>query len=63
MPHLVATLVYLSQIYSYYIRGDRSPLTLGEGSNNVPVGKKVCDENADNWGMLKQGYCETAIQA
>ena len=24
--HLVATLIYLSQIYSYYIRGDRSPL-------------------------------------
>ena len=27
MPHLVATLIYLSQIYSYYIRGDRSPLS------------------------------------
>ena len=27
MPHLVATLIYLSQIYSYYIKGDRSPLT------------------------------------
>ena len=26
MPHLVATLIYLSQIYSYYIKGDRSPL-------------------------------------
>ena len=26
VPHLVATLIYLSQIYSYYIRGDRSPL-------------------------------------
>ena len=26
MPHLVATLIYLSQIYSHYIRGDRSPL-------------------------------------
>ena len=26
MPQLVATLIYLSQIYSYYIRGDRSPL-------------------------------------
>ena len=25
MPHLVATLIYLSQIYSYYIWGDRSP--------------------------------------
>ena len=28
MPHLVATLLYLSQIYSHYIRGDRSPLTV-----------------------------------
>ena len=28
MPHLVATLIYLSQNYSYHIRGDRSPLTL-----------------------------------
>ena len=27
VPHLVATSIYLSQIYSYYIRGDRSPLT------------------------------------
>ena len=26
VPHLVATLLYLSQIYSYYIRGDGSPL-------------------------------------
>ena len=26
--HLVATLIYLSQNYSYYIRGDRSPLML-----------------------------------
>ena len=26
VPHLVATLIYLLQIYSYYIRGDMSPL-------------------------------------
>ena len=26
VPHLVATLIYLSKIYSYYIRGDMSPL-------------------------------------
>ena len=26
MPHLVATLIYLSQNYSYHIRGERSPL-------------------------------------
>ena len=25
MTHLVATLIYFSQIYSYYVRGDRSP--------------------------------------
>ena len=28
VPHLVAILIYLSQIYSYYIRGDRSPLNM-----------------------------------
>ena len=28
VPHLVATLIYLSQNYSYYIRGDGSPLKL-----------------------------------
>ena len=27
VPHLVAILIYFSQIYSYYIRGDMSPLT------------------------------------
>ena len=32
MPHLVATLIYLSQINSYYIRGDMSPLNSGESS-------------------------------
>ena len=26
--HLVATLIYLSQNYSYYIRGDISPLSI-----------------------------------
>ena len=26
VPHLLATLIYLSQNYSYYTRGDRSPL-------------------------------------
>ena len=26
MPHLVAAPIYLSQIYSHYIKGDRSPL-------------------------------------
>ena len=33
MPHLVATLIYLSQIYSYYIKGDRSPLNKATGSD------------------------------
>ena len=28
VPHLVTTLIYLSQNYLYYIRGDRSPLTM-----------------------------------
>ena len=28
MPHFVTTLIYLSQNYSYYVRGDRSPLNL-----------------------------------
>ena len=27
MPYLVATLIYLSQISSYYIRGNMSPLS------------------------------------
>ena len=27
VPHLVETLIYLPQMYSYYTRGDRSPLT------------------------------------
>ena len=26
VPHLMATLIYLSQNYSFFIRGDRSPL-------------------------------------
>ena len=30
MPHLVATLICLSQMYLYYIRGDRSPLIHGK---------------------------------
>ena len=29
VPHLVATLIYLSQNYSYYIRGDISRLKRG----------------------------------
>ena len=33
VPHRVATLIYLSQIYSYYIRGDRSPLNI----SNTPT--------------------------
>ena len=32
VPHLVATLIYLSQIHSYYIRGDRSPSRFAEQS-------------------------------
>ena len=35
MPHLVAALIYLSQNYSYYTRGDRSPLILWKYSINT----------------------------
>ena len=43
VTHLVATLILFSQIYSYYIRGDRSPLTilqleLSAGVINRPIG-------------------------
>ena len=38
VPHLVANLIYLSQIYSYYIRGDRSPLNAHfVPNNNRPI--------------------------
>ena len=37
VPHLVATLIYLSQIYSYYIRGDGSPLTWGYACINASL--------------------------
>ena len=35
VPHLVATLIYLSQIDSYYTRGDMSPLILPVRMTNV----------------------------
>ena len=35
VPHLVATLIYLSQNYSYYIRDDRSPLLYIMSEENV----------------------------
>ena len=31
VPHLVATMISLSQTYSYYIRGDRWPLDIKNG--------------------------------
>ena len=37
MPHLVAILIYLSQIYSYYIKGDRSPLNLFTTGSKYPL--------------------------
>ena len=40
VPHLVATLIYLSQIYSYYIRGDMPPLTI-RYLTSKPVNKDV----------------------
>ena len=33
VPHLVAALIYLSQIYSHYTKGDRSPLKYREMSH------------------------------
>ena len=45
MPHLVATLIYLSQNYSYYIRGDRSPLrTYDITYSEFDANKCVSDE-------------------
>ena len=41
VPHLVATLIYLSQIYSYYIRGDRSPLKQSVMAQLVCGGPRV----------------------
>ena len=42
MPHLVAILIYLSQNYSYYRRGDRSPLT-----NTLPHMRPICECERD----------------
>ena len=39
MPHLVATLIDLSQMYSYYIRGDMSPLNRGQIRSGSKKGK------------------------
>ena len=41
MPHLVATLIYLSKIYSYYIRGDRSPLNANHNNTSTSSGSTV----------------------
>ena len=41
MPHLVETLIYLSQIYSYYTRGARSSLNLQALHTN----RKIENEN------------------
>ena len=49
MPHLVAILIYLLQIYSYYISGDKSPLTdqlLNKFANRIsPVDAPLFYEN------------------
>ena len=41
VPHLVLTLLYLSQIYSYYIRGDGSPL----------ISFETVDGSWSDWGL------------
>ena len=45
VPHLVATLIYFSQIYSYYIRGDRSPLARVIFVNHCHVPSDMKDSN------------------
>ena len=55
MPHLVATLIYLSQIYSCYIRGDRSPLL---SCSLFQVEKKVVEHMNH---ALK--YCDTTVSS
>ena len=47
MPHLVATLIYLSQIYSYYMRGDRSPLKHNVLRVSFLASQKICHNLCD----------------
>ena len=54
VPHLLATLIYLSQIYSYYIRGDRSPLTSHNHNKMTGDGKIIAIEcQYYVWAVLK----------
>ena len=45
VPHLVATLIYFSQIYSYYIWGDRSPLARVIFVNHCQLPSDMKDAN------------------
>ena len=66
MPHLVATLIFLSQNYSYYIRGDRSPLivlNLGNATNfHIKIFKKLKVRKVKNprwrprWRLLDKSF-------
>ena len=61
VPHLVATLIYLSQMYSYYIRGDRSPLRViqGTGRQRQTTVTVHLSSNSYCWSPL---YYNTAAQ-
>ena len=48
VPHLVVTLIYLSHIYSYYIRGDLSPLTNVFDKWQIV---RVIDSTCKVWGI------------
>ena len=49
MPHFVATMIYLSQIYSYYIRGDRSQdwtLDINRYTRTIDCGRDASTKTA-----------------
>ena len=61
VPHLVATLIYLSQIYSYYIRGDRSALKLKTRYVTTELDQFVFDGQSVNPLIAGPGYIWVVI--
>ena len=49
VPHLVATLIHLSQIYSYYIRGDRLPLKHSSYPKHLYNNCTTLDQRRRRW--------------